>query len=241
MTLLSESSCPWPVDAETCGLADLDPDSPVFASAVATASSIMTRLSAYTVGTCEAQIRPLTLCRECRSWCCGGADAIYLVGPFSLNVWEVTTVSLGPDAYPTDSWRFDREDRMLYRVPPDVWPTRDERWSAPGTGEAFVVDAVIGVPPDDWALDVASRLVKELVLSCTGGKCRLPSNATSVTSQGVTVRLRDIEVNTFIPELAAWVNAVNPHGARLPGAVFSPDLVDARRGAGSGRGCCGGR
>jgi len=120
MALLSETSCPWPVDAESCGLADLDPESPVFIASVATASSIMTRLSAYTVGTCEAEIRPLNQCRTCRSWCCGGGDAIPLRGPFSISVWDVTRVRLGADDYPETSWRFDRDSRMLYRVPPDV-------------------------------------------------------------------------------------------------------------------------
>lgn len=241
MTLLSEVSCPWPVDVDSCGLADLNEDDPIFIAAVATASSIMTRLSAYTVGTCEAEIRPLNLCPDCRSWCCGGADSIYLRGPFSIPVWDVTRVRLGADEYPLTSWRFDRDSRMLYRVPPDVWPRKDEKWSAAGEGEAFVVDAVIGTPADAWALDVAARLVKELYLSCTDKKCRLPSNVTTVTSQGITVRLRDLEINTFIPELGAWMNGVNPHNARLPGAVFSPDIAGARRGTLSGRGgCCGG-
>jgi hypothetical protein len=221
-------------------LADLDPENPVFIASVETASSIMTRLSAYTVGMCDVEIRPLNQCRECRSWCCGGADAIPLKGPFSIPVWDVTRVRLGADEYPTTSWRYDRDSNMLYRMPPDVWPKKDEKWSHAGEGEAFVVDAEVGTPPDAWALDVAARLVKELYLSCTGAKCRLPSNVTTVTSQGITVRLRDDEVNTFIPELGAWVHAVNPHGARLPATVFSPDLAAARRGSLSVRGaCCG--
>ena len=239
MALLSESSCPWPVDAEDCGLQDLDPDSPLFIKSVATASSIMTRLSAYTIGLCEAEIRPLNMCRDCRTWCCGGADSLYIADPFKLGVWDVTRVRLGPDEYSPTSWRFDRESRRLYRVPPDKWPNRDEKWSAPGQGDAFVVDALVGVPPDAWALDVATQLTKELYLSCTGSKCRLPSNVTTVTSQGITVRLRNDEINTFIPELGAWTHAVNPHGARLPGAVFSSDLSGPHSGSTGGGGCCG--
>jgi hypothetical protein len=240
VTLLSDLSCPWPIDVDACRIADLEYTEPVLIDAVATASSIMTRLSAYTVGLCESQIRPLNMCRSCRTWCCGGADGIYLVGPYGLGVWDVADVRLGATTYDVSTWHFDRTDRMLYRVPPDVWPTKDEKWSPPGTGEAFVVDAVIGTPPDAWALDVATRLVRELVLSCIGAKCRLPSNVTTVSSQGITVRLRDEEVNTFIPELAAWVHAVNPHGARLPGAVFSPEVARGRLSASfSGGGCCG--
>lgn len=240
MALPSELSCPWPVDPEACGLTDLTPETPVFLNAVAAASSIMTRLSAYTVGLCETEIRPLHLCPTCRSWCCGGTDAIRIFGPSQIPVWDVTDVRLGAVSYSLDSWRFDRPSRMLYRVPPDVWPTRDEKWSDPGEGEAFVVNVTVGTPPDAWAMDVFARLVKELVLSCTGAKCRLPSNTTSVTSQGISIRLRDQEINTFIPELGAWMNAVNPHDARLPGAVFSPDIVTARMGSAGGRGgCCG--
>lgn len=213
-----------------------DPEDPLYVHAVAVTSSIMTRLSGYTIGLCEAELRPLNLCRTCRSWCCGGADGIYLTGPFALNVWDVTRVRLGAVEYGETTWRFDRESRMLYRVPPDTWPNRDEKWSEAGTGEAFVVDAEVGTPPDPWALDVAGRLVKELILSCTTGKCRLPLNATSVTAAGVTVRLRDEEIVTMIPELGAWYATINPHKARLPGAVFSPELSGSSNGS---RGCCG--
>lgn len=240
MVLLSELSCPWPVDVESCGLAELDPDDSHFINSVATASSIMTRLSAYTVGNCDVVLRPLDMCRECRTWCCGGTDALVLKGPFGLNVWDVTRVRLGPDEYAANTWRYDRESTTLYRVPPDRWPSKDEKWSAPGAGEAFALDVTLGTPPDAWAMDVVSRLTKELYLSCIGSKCRLPSNVTSVTSQGITVRLRDLEINTFIPELAAWVHGVNPYNARLPGKVFSPDLAAARRGGSGGSGgCCG--
>lgn len=240
MALLSELSCSWPVDPESCGLGEFDPTSSVFIGAVATASSIMTRLSAYTVGTCETEIRPLSLCGRCRTWCCGGTDSIRLVGPAQISVWDVTRVRLGAVDYDPTSWHFDRESRLLFRVPPDVWPLRDEKWSKPGEGDAFVVDAVLGTPPDAWALDVLGRLVKELVLSCTGGKCRLPSNATTVTASGITVQLRDRDINTFIPELGAWMHSVNPHEARLPATVFSPEVSAARGGGSNGLGgCCG--
>lgn len=236
MAVLSDVACSWPVDPEACQLNDVSgADGTVFDNAVATASSIMTRLSGYSVGLCESTIRPLTMCPECRSWCCGGSDSLRLRGPMSLPVWDVIRVRLGAVEYDTTTWRFDRGDQILYRVPPETWPQKDEKWSAPGEGEAFVVDAEVGSPPDAWALDVASRLVKELVLSCIGSKCRLPSNVTSVTSSGISVRLRDNEINTFIPELGAWVNAVNPYNARLPGAVFSPDIGNQK---GSGA-CCG--
>jgi hypothetical protein len=233
MTLLSEFSCPWPVSEAHCDLTELAPETPVFSGALATASAIMTRLSAYSAGLCEAELRPLGLCPSCRTWCCGGADSLSLLGPEGLPVETVVQVRLGADPYDDATWHFDAESKVLYRVPPDVWPRKDEKWSAIGEGEAFVVDTTVGSAPDAWALDVCARLTKELVLSCTGSKCRLPSNVTTVTSQGITVRLRDEEINTFIPELGAWVHAMNPYGARLPAKVFSPEV---RGGVGGCRG-----
>lgn len=240
MALLSELSCPWPIDQDSCGLGDLTIDPLLFTTSVQTASSIMTRLSAYTVGICETEIRPLGICGQCRSWCCGGTDALRISGPSQIPVWDITRVRIGPDDVPMQTWRFDRDSSTLYRIPPNVWPLRDEKWHHAGMGKAFVATASIGTPPDAWAMDVASRLVKELLLSCMGSKCRLPSNTTSVTASGITVQLRDREINTFIPELGAWMNAVNPHNARLPAHVFSPDLAGSLRGGSNGPGGCRG-
>ena len=233
---LSDVACPWPVDAESCALADVDEADAVFIASVSKASAIMTRLSGYTVGLCEDQIRPLDICPTCRTWCCGGTDSIRLKSSFGLSVWDVTRVRLGPDEYEPNTWRFDRTESRLWRVPPDVWPQKDEKWSNAGEGDAFVVDAVIGTPPDSWAMDVAARLTKELYLSCKGSKCRLPSNVTNVTSQGITIRLRDTEIAHFIPEVSAWVMAVNPHNARLPALVMSPEVSGGHNGCLSARG-----
>jgi len=229
MTLLSELSCPWPVSEAHCDLTELAPETPVFEGALATASAIMTRMSAYSAGLCEAELRPLGLCPSCRSWSCGRADALHLLGPEGLPVSSVVQVRLGATVYDDTTYYFDTDSKTLYRVPPDSWPRKDEKWSAPGTGEAFVVDTIVGSPPDAWALDVCATLVKELVLSCTGSKCRLPKNVTTVTSQGMTIRLRDKEIYSLIPELGAWVHFMNPHGARLPAKVFSPELQNGSR------------
>jgi hypothetical protein len=158
-----------------------------------------------------------------------------------MAVRDVTDVRLGADSYPNNDWFFDRETQTLWRTPPGAWPVRDERWSAVGTGEAFAVDVVVGTKPDPWALSVAAALTCELYKLCRGGKCRLPKNATSVTAQGVTISLNENEIRYFLPEVAAWVAQVNPHNARLPSRVSSPDtepsvIPSAGRSTG---GCCG--
>lgn len=238
-------ACCWPIDPEKCceEISEL-PDplaDPQVVAAMAEASAILTRLSAYSVGLCSTVIRPLDICPECRSWCCGGTDGLHLQGPNGMQVRDVTDVRLGASSFPVNEWFFDREKQTLWRVPPDTWPTRDERWSEVGTGEAFAVDVIVGTKPDAWALSVAASLTCELYKSCLGSKCRLPRNATSVSAQGVTVTLTEDEIRHFIPEVSAWVKQINPHDARLPTLVSSPDIGpsrSSRTGRGVG-GCCG--
>lgn len=203
--------------------------------AIAIATAILTRRSGYTVGLCMATLRPLGPCRVCRSLlCCGAGDWLHLSGPLGLPISAVVGVRLGPDPYEPSDWRWDASEGILWAVPPLRWPMRDEKWSECGFGEAFCIDVVVGNPPDAWALDVAAALACELVKSCRGDKCRLPKNATSVSGQGITVSLSDREIGDLIPEVSAWLTAVNPHGAMLPARISSPDLHPVMSG-----GCCG--
>lgn len=228
--------CLWPIELDDCACTQEVDDDSLFESIVAQASSMLTRLSGFTVGQCQYTIRPLKVCRECRSWCCGGTDGIPLSGNQGLPVADVVSVKIGSTVIPKSGWYFDRELQTLWRVPPDTWPKRDERWQAPGTGEAFCVEVITGNDPDEWALRTAASLVCELLKSCAGdAKCRLPRNAVSVTSAGVTIQLRDKDINNLLPEVTAWVAAVNPHGAKLPAKVYSPDLAKSVRGGL----CCG--
>lgn len=244
--------CLWPIDpSDCCDPPDESGDLSLLDKMIAAVSAMMTRWSGYRIGVCVAELRPLGPCRTCRSWCCGGADGIQLRGPNGMYVAEVTNVHVGGATLDPDMWRFDPQTQTLWRTPPGRFPDRDARWAECGEAGAFCVDAVVGEEPDAWALDVAATLVCELVKSCTGGKCRIPRNATQVSSQGVTITLRDTDINHMLPEVSAWVSAVNPSNAMLPGRVWSPDLVapgHAGNGIGvsglftmgrTGGGCCG--
>lgn len=219
--------CSWPVDTSACCPPDTD-DSPehvaLVESTVARVSAMLTRLSGYSVGQCVATVRPLDACSGCRRSCCGGADGIRLVGPESLWVDSVTEVRDGITVVDPSTYRWDVPEQTLWRVPPDRWPSRDTRWDDCGTGSAFCVDVTVGSEPDAWALQVAATLTCELINACTGGKCRIPKNATQVSAQGITITLSDEELMGLLPEVAGWVKSVNPHKSVLPARVFSPDL-----------------
>lgn len=214
--------CVWPIDVDVC-CSGLPSDTPqaVIDRAIVQASGIMRSLSGLTVGTCQETIRPLHMCQDCRSSCCGGADGIALFGSLGEPVSEVLQVRIGAEIVDPSTYWF--EDGMLWRYPPERWPSKDPKWQPCGEGEAFCVEALIGTEPDAWALSVAGELVCELAKACLGKKCRIPQNATSVNAQGVTVTLDPDTAMTLIPSVAGWVRATNPSRALVPSVVWSPD------------------
>jgi hypothetical protein len=218
----------WPVPDEGtcvngCTIPE-DTDEELLAAASALAGTILRTLSGNRVGLCEDVLRPLSECGVCRGFCnCGSGDRIRVlssVGP----VVAVTEVEVDGDIIPSTEWRFYPSSQLLYRVPPDVWPTRDTKWADCGDPDTMCVEVQIGSTPDAWALAVHAELTCELIKSCTGGACRLPSNASSVTGQGVSITLTPEDAKMFIPSVAGWVAAINPAGATQPTKVFSPDI-----------------
>jgi hypothetical protein len=80
-------------------------------------------------------------------------------------------------------------------------------------------------------LELANELVK--AVECPD-ECRLPDRATSVSRQGINYQIFDpqdflTEGRVGLYSVDVFIKAVNPHGARLPSRVFSPDLPRARR------------
>lgn len=216
--------CVWPISPDPCCAGNSpEPDPAVVEDAILIASDIMRSLSGQMIGQCHQTLRPLHQCATCREHCCGGADGIALSGWDGEHVSEVLSVTIGPEVVDPATYWFSEQDQMLWRIPPDRWPYKDARWQPCGTGEAFCIEALTGVAPDAWALRVADMLACELIKACTGQKCRIPSNATTVTAQGVTVQLDPNAYLKLLPEVASWAAMVNPLGANLPAQVWSPD------------------
>lgn len=230
--------CTWPLDVtECCPPGDeygTDPD--LLERVILQTSAMMSRLSGYMIGLCTATIRPLDNCAECRHTCCGGVDGIMLSGPNGFWIDQVVQVTFGDDIINPATYRFDRDQQMLWRIPGLSWPTRDTRWIECGDDDAFCVDVLVGSEPDAWALAVANSLACELLKSCTGQKCRIPRNATQVTGQGVTVTLSDQEISTLLPEVSGWVKVVNRYNVSAPARVFSPDINPMKMKTGHGGG-----
>lgn len=218
------ATCPWPLDLDACcsdtGLDPENPDDMALIERVTEQVSIMmSRWSGFHFGGCRTT-RPLDPCGECRGGCCASGDCITL-----HDASGVSEVRLNGEVVDPAEYHYDPGTSLLCAVPPLRWPNRDPRFESVGSLE---VDVMIGQEPDAWALAVASELACELILSCRGGKCRLPRNATQVSGQGIVITLSDDELKYAIPNVVSWVNTVNPAGASSPARIFSPEARPIR-------------
>jgi hypothetical protein len=88
------------------------------------------------------------------------------------------------------------------------------------------------VAPTALDLNIASTLACELLKSHMGLTCRIPRNTTTVTAQGVTITRRTVELRALLPEVAGWIDLVNPAGATAPATISFPGQT-----VGGGCGC----
>ena len=71
----------------------------------------------------------------------------------------------------------------------------------------------------------AGVLAMEFAKACTGGKCRLPANVTSISRQGVSY---DIAAGAFpsgmtgLREVDSWIGLWNPEARRQATSVWYP-------------------
>jgi hypothetical protein len=106
-------------------------------------------------------------------------------------VREVTEVKIDGAVVAPDEYRLD-ERRWLTRMADvdgnvQLWPSC-QRWDkADSESGTFAVTYRYGQDPPVTGIHAAAQLGCELYRACTGGDCLLPSGATRITRQGVTV------------------------------------------------------
>lgn len=216
-------TCPWPIDVTECAAtAGLDPEKPADAAKIEAivlqVTSMLSRWSGGVFGGC-ATVRPLSPCGTCgyESGCCAEADCISLHG-----VSAVTQVRIRGDVVPETDYHFEPARGTLCAGPGLTWPRRDPFTSNIGELE---VDVLTGSEPDAWALSVANELACELLLALgNSASCRIPSNAVSVSSQGIVIQLKQDDLIYSLPSVISWVNTINPHRAVAAPRIYSPEL-----------------
>ncbi len=146
-------------------------------------------------------------------WYCEptGNAGILLPGP----VWDIIQVVGGTTTYAYTDYAL-RGD-FLQRITGVGWPL-----------QTTVVTYQRGRPVPIGGDIFAAVLAGEIATSMRGGKCRLPSRATSVAREGINVVLATPEEYlsdglTGIPEVDQWISTHNPHRLKTDSVAWSPD------------------
>lgn len=164
-------------------------------------------------------------CNEDELW----AEEIFLPGPVGrIETVAVDGVVVDPSAYRVD------DGYKLVRQDGQGWPTHQDMSLPVGSAGTFSVTFIQGAAPDDLIDYAAGVLATEFWKAITGAKgCRLPSNVTAVTRQGVSY---DMELSMFdngrtgIKEVDAILARFNPFKLKARPTITSVDsLRESRR------------
>lgn len=254
-TVPEYSDCPWPVDPACLGTDWTDLDPALQDRAVALASSTLRRLTGYRVGGCPLTVRP---CRRsctdvtvmpgyfsvlgsytphlsvagvwvnscgCNYDCsCDDLCQVVLPGP----VGGITSVKVDGSVIDPADYRV-YGTRVLWTGPGDCpWSTCQDLTlddDQPGT---FSITYLNSYAVDGLGAYAAGTLAYEYAQACTGGKCRLPSNVTLITRQGVSYEIASgsfPDGYTGIREVDAYIAMWRPPDSpSRPPTVWSPSL-----------------
>lgn len=139
-----------------------------------------------------------------------------------------TVVSVSFSGVPFTLWR--QEGAKLRRLDGSTWPTVTNMTLPVGQGE-FEVTYYRGRKPGPSFIWAVGQLAAEFYLATAdlkGKKCRLPSNVTAITRQGVTYEVNPgifADGLTGIREIDAVVRLYNPNTLRQPTLVMSVDSI----------------
>jgi len=186
----------------------------------------------YWTGVCEALIRPYTDSRRCatRRWRTP-ADQIdlrnYVRGPVTVLGVYVNGTVISPDYYRVERQRFviaqkgwDGDESPLL-----PWPLQDMDRPL-GAENSWWFHIAVGEPPPDPLIRAAKRLACEMHLQLDGSdQCALPTNATSVSHNGVTVQLRQREPGQVGVQFIDTM--IEQYGRSKPRRLHDPLAPDA--------------
>jgi len=154
------------------------------------------------------------LCEVLLPAAAGAVDSVWLDG-----------VRLDPTAY-----RVDNATRLV-RTDGGCWPWCQDMSAGPDEVGSFVVRYYAGLAPNDLLNYAAGLLSAEYYKACTDQECRLPSGATSVARNGLSITIEGGSFpggTTGIREVDAVIRTYNPFTLKAPPRVLSPDRSQGR-------------
>lgn len=177
--------------------------------------------------------------RNC--WCGFGAGCmscqpdcqVYLDGPVSsiTNVTQDGQV-IDPSTYRVDNgtWLVRTHDASDN----DCWILKQDYNKGITAANTLQVSYMKGIPVPPALVAAGGELACEWAKACQGQPCRLPQRVTSISRQGVTVSLADVDALlmnnlTGIPTVDNIIHAFNPYHIQSRMQVVSPDIPIDRK------------
>lgn len=160
---------------------------------------------------------------------------VYLPGP----VYSVTGVRVNGESLPVSGDGgfnyFVLDKQWLIRVDTEeCWPDCSDQNLAPGDPNAFEVTYLRGLPVPNVLVRAVGMYACEYAKACLGQPCQLPSRATNISRQGVSISMVDINDVlerglTGVWQVDQLIMMINPHGIKGRPRFYSPDLPEGRQ------------
>lgn len=166
---------------------------------------------------------------------CGGCDC---AGPCACcrvceillpyPVSSVTQVRVGGVVVPPTAYRVDDHRELVRTDGGACWPRCQDLSLPASMPDTFEVSYLRGIPVPAGGLAAAGSYACELLRACIGGPCRLPARVQTISREGVTLAIQDTldfldKGLTGLPEVDAWIRAVNPGRLQAYSEVYSVD------------------
>lgn len=156
--------------------------------------------------------------------CCEPSSQVYLPGPVA-SVTEVTVdgAIVDPATYRVDNGRW-----LVRTGTGNSWPLCQDYDVDSGAG-TFVVSYSRGEPVPAHLLTAAGIYACEWAKACQGTTCELPSRVVTLTRQGTTFQMTDIDSLltrglTGIQRVDQLIALENPYGVPWRMRLISPDF-----------------
>src|SRR5262245_8683023 len=167
-------------------------------------------------------------CMSCQPDC-----QVYLDGPVNSIVNVVQNgVTVDPATYRVDNntWLVRTHDAS----DDDCWILAQDYNKGITANNTLQVTYLKGTPVPEALVNAGGELACEWAKACLGQACRLPQRVTSISRQGVTVSLADVDALlmnnlTGIPTVDNIIHAFNPYHIQSRMQVVSPDIPLPRK------------
>lgn len=140
----------------------------------------------------------------------------------------VTEVRIAGVVLPASEYRVD-DDYILERLNTESWVANTDLTLKATDQDVLEVDYFNGWRPGKLLIWAAAELASEFYLAASGSKkCRLPSNVTAITRQGVSYEMSAPyfdQGRTGIHEIDVVLQRYNPYGLRSPAVVATVESI----------------